>query len=599
MNVRMPTEKAHGYQIAKMCEALALGGAEVSLLVPTRRNDTEKDIFSYYGVRGNFRVEYVPTFDAIAFLRGARIGFYLQAISFLWAIRSVDIPKNNIIITRNPEIVWWYGRSGYKVFYDAHNFPRRGVWFLKKLLSRISGVIANSNGTADAFHCIGFSNILTAPNAVDLTQFTNTEIQERGALGLPPGRIAMYVGHLYEWKGVSVVVDAACQTVEKNLTFVFLGGTDKDLVVYREKTKDLKNVLFLGHHPRNRIPAFIKSADVLLLPNIPTTEESVSYTSPIKMFEYMASGVPIVASDLPSIREVLNDKNSILVKAGDPGSLLLGIESSFGYEAQEKALVAKEQVKEYTWDARAMRVVSFLDAHSSLKDTEFYNKESEYYSKKRYPLIATDFNHFFFKKRLSILFKYLKFINNKYSDLLEIGCADGVIISSIYNKGLASGKISGIDISEKMIEVAKKNVKAKNVSFYVRGEEPDYVFDIIIEIGVINFTDFDEEVRYVMKNLKPSGLYIASISATSSLQNMLKPQNALSYQHIDSYKKYEDKWKKTFEIIDVKPYGLFIPLLWRAPRVARILQPAIEAVFSRLTPHLFHERIYLLKKKSS
>lgn len=360
MNVRMPTEKAHGYQIAKMCEALAAEDAQVSLVIPTRKNDTTGDIFSYYEVRSNFAVKYISTFDALAFFRGLRFGFYAQAASFLLALCTVDISRDTIIVTRNPEIAWWYGRKGYRVFHDAHNFPMRGAWFLKRLLRGVRGIIANSHGTAEAFRRVGFSNILVAPNAVDLAQFADAEMRERSTLGLPLGHIAMYVGHLYEWKGVGVVVEAARRSVDKDLAFVFVGGTDKDLVVYREKTHDLKNMLFLGHHLRNEIPTLIKSADVLLLPNIPSTQESISYTSPIKMFEYMASGVPIVASDLPSIREVLNDTNSVLIKAGDPIALLSGIRYVLDRGAQEKAARAKEQVKRYTWDIRARAIKDFL-----------------------------------------------------------------------------------------------------------------------------------------------------------------------------------------------------------------------------------------------
>lgn len=360
MNVRMPTEKAHGYQIAKMCEALASEGAEVSLIIPTRKNDIHDDIFSYYGVRSNFSVKYIHTFDVLAFFRGSRIGFYLQAISFILAFRRETISCDSIIVTRNPEIAWWYGRKGYRVFYDAHNFPACGGRLLVWLLRNTAGIIANSNGTADVFRHVGFTNILIVPNAVDLAQFEGAESKTREELGLPAGRIAMYVGHLYGWKGIDVVIEAARQSKIEDLTFVFVGGTDSDLVHYRSETKDLNNILFLGRHPHQEIPALLKSADVLLLPNIPSTQESISYTSPIKMFEYMASGVPIVASDLPSICEVLNDANSILVEAGDPVALLSGISHAFSDEAKEKARRAQEQVKGCTWDARARKILEFI-----------------------------------------------------------------------------------------------------------------------------------------------------------------------------------------------------------------------------------------------
>lgn len=359
-NIRLPTEKAHGIQIMKMCEAFAENGASVSLIVPSRKNNIKENAFSYYGVRDIFSLKYVPVFDAVSFFRGLRFGFYVQAISFIWALRREKITRDAVIVTRNPEVAWLCGRKGYKVFYDAHNFPLRGSWLFKKLLKNISGVVANSRGTADAFHNAGFRNILVVPNAVDLAQFVNAKLKTREELGLPAGRIVMYVGHLYEWKGVDVVVETAKSSKNKNIVFVFVGGTDGDLERYRAKTKNMTNVVFLGRRPHKEIPALIKPADALLLPNISTTKESELYTSPIKMFEYMASGTPIVASDLPSIREVLNDKNAIMVKAGDPNDLLRGIEMAFSDEGIARATRAKEDVKEYTWEKRTKKILDFI-----------------------------------------------------------------------------------------------------------------------------------------------------------------------------------------------------------------------------------------------
>jgi glycosyltransferase involved in cell wall biosynthesis len=71
-----------------------------------------------------------------------------------------------------------------------------------------------------------------------------------------------------------------------------------------------------GFKEKQRIPEYQMAADMLVLPNIPSTKESEKYTSPIKMFEYMASGVPIIASDMPSLREVLNDHNATLIPPG-------------------------------------------------------------------------------------------------------------------------------------------------------------------------------------------------------------------------------------------------------------------------------------------
>jgi len=105
-------------------------------------------------------------------------------------------------------------------------------------------------------------------------------------------KIAMYVGHLYKWKGADVLVKAAETMVDrKNIVFVLVGGTDKDIKKYKKiiQAKKLKNIILFGHQKQENIPMILRCADVLLLPNIPISQEAIEYSCPIKAFEYMAS----------------------------------------------------------------------------------------------------------------------------------------------------------------------------------------------------------------------------------------------------------------------------------------------------------------------
>ena len=124
----------------------------------------------------------------------------------------------------------------------------------------------------------------------------------------------------------------------------------------------LARVLILGRKPYNQIPALLKAADILVLPNSSREEISNRYTSPLKLFEYMASGRPIVASSLPSITEILNYKNAFLVKPDDAYGLTEGIrklldDSLFGVELAKKGL---EDVQSYTWQERSRKILNFI-----------------------------------------------------------------------------------------------------------------------------------------------------------------------------------------------------------------------------------------------
>ncbi len=364
----MPTEKAHGYQIAKMCESFASQGIDVNLIVPKRTNDIDENIFNYYKIKNNFKITYLDSFDFFKWEKiiGSKFSFYLQSLVFKLKVKKFNILNNGVVISRNPEIVQAISNKKVKVFYDAHRWPESKSFIFKKMLKDCAGIICNSKGTAKVFGDNGFKNILTAPNGVDLSEYSQIINREeiRRKYNLPIDKIIiMYVGHLYAWKGIDVIIEAA-KFSENNNVFVFVGGTKKDIDKYKMKVSEEKigNIIFLGHKKKEEISALQMSANVLLLPNIAINKESEKYTSPIKMFEYLASGVPIVASDLPSIREVLNEKNSLLFIAGDANALNNEIIKIVNKKINIDSLTkqAKIDVQKYSWLIRTKKIIEFI-----------------------------------------------------------------------------------------------------------------------------------------------------------------------------------------------------------------------------------------------
>ena len=123
-----------------------------------------------------------------------------------------------------------------------------------------------------------------------------------------------------------------------------------------------KQVVFLPRVSLELLPLYQKASNILLMP-FPNTEHYAYYMSPMKMFEYMASKRPIIASDLPSIKEVLNTQNAILVRPGSTQDLVRGVErllndTSLGNRIAYKAF---SDVVQYTWKKRAKKIISFLE----------------------------------------------------------------------------------------------------------------------------------------------------------------------------------------------------------------------------------------------
>jgi glycosyltransferase involved in cell wall biosynthesis len=187
VNARIPTEKAHGWQISKMCFELAKLGHELELIVPSRNSST-RNVFEYYNLKNNFKINYLRTPN---FLKYERIlsnkAIYLLALFFLFRLMFFKVEKDAIVYTRNPEIAWLFSLRGRITFFDAHTWPNSKTEVFKNMLKKVSGIVCNSAGTAKAFKDNGFENILVAPNAVDLEKFniTGSKSEIRKKLNLP------------------------------------------------------------------------------------------------------------------------------------------------------------------------------------------------------------------------------------------------------------------------------------------------------------------------------------------------------------------------------------------------------------------------------
>jgi glycosyltransferase involved in cell wall biosynthesis len=184
---------------------------------------------------------------------------------------------------------------------------------------------------------------------------------------LPARRFTIgYAGHLYPWKGVELIIEAV--TAMPDARALIVGGHEQEPDLARIKdvaaTLDCSSrVTFTGLVAPTEVLAHLREADVLVLPN-PASAISRAFTSPLKLFEYMAAGRPIVASDLPSIREVLtHEHNALLIAPGDPQALTAAIRRLKDDAALGARLAAQARadVAQYTWDRRAERLETLFD----------------------------------------------------------------------------------------------------------------------------------------------------------------------------------------------------------------------------------------------
>jgi len=177
-----------------------------------------------------------------------------------------------------------------------------------------------------------------------------------------------YVGSLYPGRGVELILEIARRVPEHD--FEVVGGTDEDL----ERLRGLEcssNVTFHGFVEHGDLEACYSRLDVLLMPYQRrvlafTGRSDISrWFSPMKMFEYMAAGRPIVASDLPVLREVLRDgENALLVNPDDIEGWVVALRRLAEHPALRRSLAQTalgEFTRLHTCDARARLVLAGLE----------------------------------------------------------------------------------------------------------------------------------------------------------------------------------------------------------------------------------------------
>ena len=242
------------------------------------------------------------------------------------------------------------------VFYETHRKPlslreRYRDYIISKIAT---GIIVISTHMRE--HYLSYKKkILVVHDAVSLQRFAVTigKNEARKKLGFSLDKnICLYTGTVSKLKGVDYVFEVA--RILPEILFILVGQISSEFVYANLPS----NVRMLGRKEQKELPMILQVADVLLLPH-PKSEYS---QSPMKLFEYMASGRPIVASKLPSILEVLNDRNAVLVEAESATALASGIKKLFNDECFSKLIseIAQDDVKRYTWEIRGDKIAGFI-----------------------------------------------------------------------------------------------------------------------------------------------------------------------------------------------------------------------------------------------
>ena len=366
----IPSRTANSIHVLKMCQAFADNGHEVVLLAPDIKKKYEEnieDIYKYYGLRRNFKI--IKLWHP-----NIKLGALLYIISiFLYLLFNRSF---NIVYGRFLHGCYVACLLRHKVIFEAHtpifDIKNYNLYIFKKLIKNqyFQKLVVISQALKNIYLDNGYLENLKIQVAHDGADEIFKFNSKAELLGNTNNLKVGYVGHLYQGKGMEII-NGISNKLDSDIEIHIVGGLEKDIGYWKDKIKS-KNVYFYGFIPHENVSDYINALDVCLLPNqkivyahgsdLSNSKTNISsFTSPLKLFEYMSHKKPIIASDLPVIREVLDEKNSILVKCDDINLWIKTIQKLKNPKLRE--LISNQALTDfsnYTWKKRAFLVIKSI-----------------------------------------------------------------------------------------------------------------------------------------------------------------------------------------------------------------------------------------------
>ena len=337
---------------------------------PVGHSTVDESYWRHYGIDTPFRVRRL---GASRFLRD--YDFDLRAFFAAVAQRA------DLVYARNLRAAAMASVWGLPLVFEAHSPPQTKfqAWLLRRVISgrgfRLMVVISDrlrqillevaANRLADP-------QVIVLPDGVDLERFCDTPniAEARRRLGYPvEGFTAGYAGHLYAGRGIDLIVELARR--HPRVHFEVAGGDARSVEDRRRRHTAIGNLRFVGFVANADLPLHLAACDVLLMPyqrQVSTTirgdNNTVDWMSPMKMFEYMASGRAVLASDLPALREVLSEDNARLVPPDDVEAWAEALADLQANASVRTALAKRAEidVQNYSWRKRVRAVRRSLEA---------------------------------------------------------------------------------------------------------------------------------------------------------------------------------------------------------------------------------------------
>lgn len=348
----IPSESAQSVQIAAMCKTFSQYLKDFQLISSLGvANEEIKRDYKW------LRVKVVTPFR------------YLEFVLKIFFLVLGEQPTH--IFTRDIVVAYIFSFLKIKILYEAHKEPRTKTasWMIQRLKNKNNFLLVTISKALKDYYIKNYlfnsEKICDCHDGVFLHDYDKIRNIDkkllRESLSLPRDKfIVMHTGSLYAGRGAELF-----EVIVKNfpeIYFVHIGGLKEDIESWRSYYQYYPNIVFIEHQKSEQLIQYQMVADLLFYP---LTQNTSTWwcCSPMKIFEYMATGVPILGSNIGSISEVLSQENSFIFDPNDAETIIKQMQFILQNSnlAKERALRAYHDIKkDYRWEVRVQKILEFM-----------------------------------------------------------------------------------------------------------------------------------------------------------------------------------------------------------------------------------------------
>ena len=354
--INLESNSAYKHQVLKMCDAFSQNNFKVKLLVINTNKISFKEIKKDHLLKSNFNI--IGIYNSINILNLITRAFFVIRILFILK------HKEEIIFSRSVLSSIFLSLFNIKSILEIHQVNSGFTnllfnFFRKKIIKNTKFILINKN--LNNIFLFKKKHFIVADDGVDLKDFISKQkIKYKNS--------CVYTGSLFQGKGIDIILKLA-----KNLSHFNFYVYGDLLTSSRKVLKDcfkLKNIKLLGYVKYSKIPNILKSHKIIIMPYSKKVFGNHKYTnignymSPLKLFDYLAAGRIILASESKSYNHILkNNKNAILCNSSNFNQWLKAFKNiskkKFDFKKLKKNSI--QTAKKFSWKHRIEKIINFIE----------------------------------------------------------------------------------------------------------------------------------------------------------------------------------------------------------------------------------------------